>query len=219
MTIARTATLALLLAVAHAAGAAEPGFYVGAGIGASKHDVDKGGARGEILIIDFFGVRPVPRTSLDTDGDSTGWSGVLGYRINQYLAAELEYLDFGTSKIHETYVIESPFGQTFTIDQRFSADVSGPALSARGILPVGSQFELYARAGLLFAESKVRMEQRPESPTYADRVLFAGVGADWNFAARWSARLEYRRSKDIEHNLDIAESHVELLSLGVIFKL
>jgi hypothetical protein len=32
-------------------------------------------------------------------------------------------------------------------------------------------------------------------------------------------RLEYQRSKDIEPNLEIAESHVELLSLGVLFKL
>jgi opacity protein-like surface antigen len=219
MKIVRTAALMLLVAGAHAASAAEPGFYVGAGIGASRHDVDQGGARGEIFIIDFFGVRSVPRTSLDTDSDGTGWNGTLGYRVNQHLAAEVEYLDFGTSKIHETYLIESPFGSTFTIDQRFSTDVSGLALSGRAILPVGEQFELYARAGVLFADSKVRMEQRTETPTYADRVLFAGLGADWNFSPRWSTRLEYRRSKDIEHNLDIAKSHVELLSLSVLYSL
>jgi hypothetical protein len=59
----------------------------------------------------------------------------------------------------------------------------------------------------------------PDSVTYADRVLFGGVGVDWNFASRWSARLEYERSKDIEPNAEIADSHVELLSLGVLLKL
>jgi len=74
---------------------------------------------------------------------------------------------------------------------------------------------------MLFADSKVRMAQRltPSSVTYSDRVLYGGLGVDWNFAGHWSARLEYQRSKDIEPNLDIAESHVELLSLGVLFKL
>jgi len=97
-------------------------------------------------------------------------------------------------------------------------------LSALGKLPVGDRFELFLRAGVLFADSKVRNGQLrippvPDSVTYADRVLIGGVGVDWNFAGRWSARLEYQRSKDIEPNLEIAESHVELVSLGVLFKL
>jgi hypothetical protein len=50
-------------------------------------------------------------------------------------------------------------------------------------------------------------------------VTFAGVGVDWNFARRWSARLEYQRSKDIEANLDIAAAHVELLSLDILYRL
>jgi hypothetical protein len=113
-----------------------------------------------------------------------------------------------------------------TIEHKFATDVSGPAVSALGILPLGARFELFLRAGLLFADSKVRSEDgvlsippQPDSVTYADRVLIGGAGVDWNFAGRWSARLEYQRSKNIEPNPDIAESHVELLSLGVLFKL
>ena len=170
----------------------------------------------------------MPRSSLTTDDESTGWRGLAGYRFTRYLAAELEYLDFGSSEIHETYVIDDflpfPPAAPVNLEQDFATDVSGPAVSMLGKLPLGEQFELFVRAGVLFADSKVRTGQlrlppAPTSVTYSDRVLYGGVGLDWNFVGRWSARLEYQRSKDIEPNLEIAESHVELLSLGVLFKL
>jgi hypothetical protein len=219
----RSAQLALLLAIVPTCEAAEPGWYLGAAAGAATHDVTDGGARGTILVgVGGFGIFTVPRTALDTDTDDTGWRGLAGYRFGPYLAAELEYLDFGTSRVAETYEFELPFvPEPVTIDQQFAADVSGPALSALGILPLGGGVELFARAGVLFADSKVRMAQRsnPDSITYADRVLIGGIGIDWNFSGRWSARLEYQRSKDIEPNLDLAASHVELLSLGVLYRL
>jgi hypothetical protein len=222
--------------LARGAAAAEPamGWYLGASGGSAKHDVSKGGAQDSIAVgFDLGGlgggIVSVPRTSLETDEDSTGWRGLAGYRFNRYLAAELEYLDFGTSNIHETFVVEDllPFpAPPLTIENDFTTDVSGPALSALGILPVGERFELLLRVGVLFADSKVRtghgelaFSAFPDSATYGDRVLIGGVGVDWNFAGRWSARLEYERSKDIDANRDIAASHVELLSLGVLFRL
>ncbi len=216
-------------AVAQETPAAASGWYLGASGGAATHDVSNGGAQNTILVgIGGLGVFTVPRTSLETDDDSTGWRGLAGYRFHRYFAAELEYLDFGTSEINETHVVEAGFlpfpGPPLTIERNFKTDVSGPALSALGKLPVGRRCELFLRAGVLFADSKVRTGQLrfppvPDSVTYADRVLIGGVGVDWQFAGRWSARLEYQRSKDIEPNLEIAESHVELLSLGVLFKL
>jgi hypothetical protein len=227
--VGRVGQLLLLgLLACGGAHAAEPttGFYLGASAGAARHDVDNGGAQGQIVIgIADLGALVVSRSGLKTDSDSTGWRGLAGYRFTRYLAAELEYLDFGSSRIDESYVFDLPFfpfpSEPITIHQRFETDVSGPAVSALGKLPLGERLELFLRAGMLFADSKVRMAQRstPTSITYSDRVLIGGAGVDWNFAGRWSARLEYQRSKNIEPNLDIAESHVELLSLGVLFKL
>lgn len=230
--IGRLGQLVLLGLFAHSAHAAEqvtPGWYFGASGGAATHDVSKGGAQDTIVIILGFGggggIMTVPRTTLDTDSDSTGWRGLAGYRFHRNFAAELEYLDFGSSHIHETYVIDDTgsIPASFSANKDFTTDVSGPAVSGLGKLPVGAHLELFLRAGVLFAESKVRAEgftvAQGRSVTYADRVLFGGVGVDWNFAGRWSARLEYERSKAIEPNADIAESHVELLSLGVLFRL
>ncbi len=224
--------LALLAVDAHAAEPTfAPGFYLGASAGGATHDVGNGGAQNTILvgiggIGGFGGVFTVPRTTLQTDDESTGWRGLAGYRFSRYFAAELEYLDFGTSEIHETYVVDIPIfpGPLPPIERNYKTDVSGPAISALGKLPVGGQFELFLRAGVLFADSKVRtgllqIPPAPDSVTYADRVLIGGIGVDWQFADRWSARLEYQHSKDIEPNPDIAESHVELISLGVLFEL
>jgi hypothetical protein len=215
---------------AQAADQVTTGWYLGASGGPATHDVSKGGAQDTIVIIFGFGnsggLRIVPRTTLDTDSDSSGWRGLAGYRFHRNFAAELEYLDFGSSRIHESYFIDdsgSPIPGSFTANRDFTTDVSGPGVSGLGKLPVGAQLELFLRAGVLFADSKVRAEgftvAQGRSVNYSDRVLFGGVGVDWNFAGRWSARLEYERSKDIERNPDIAESHVELLSLGVLFRL
>lgn len=235
--VGRVGQLLLLGMLAQGAQAAEPvaaqGWYLGAGGGAATHDVSKGGAQNSILVgIDAgFGdgfVASIPRASLVTDDSDTGWRGLAGYRFNRYFAAELEYLDFGSSEIHETYDVVFGFGPTpqlVEIRRDFKTDVSGPAVSALGKLPIGERFELFVRAGVLFADSKVRsggilqLPPAPDSVTYSDRVLIGGAGVDWNFAGRWSARLEYQRSKNIEPNLDIAESHVELLSLSVLFRL
>jgi opacity protein-like surface antigen len=228
--------LLLLAMLARGADAAEPatGWYIGASGGAAKHDVSKGGAQDSIVVgFDFGGfgggILNVPRTTLETDEDSTGWRGLAGYRFSRYLAAELEYLDFGTSNIHETFVVDPGgilFPSPLTIENDFATDVSGPAVSALGLLPLGERFDLFLRVGVLFADAKVKtghgelsISTLPDTTTYADRVWIGGVGVDWNFAGRWSARLEYERSKEIEPNRDIAASHVELLSLGVLFKL
>jgi len=112
--IGRLGQLVLLGLFAHSAHAAEqvtPGWYFGASGGAATHDVSKGGAQDTIVIILGFGgggggIIAVPRTTLDTDSDGTGWRGLAGYRFHRNFAAELEYLDFGTSHIHETYVID-----------------------------------------------------------------------------------------------------------------
>lgn len=211
--------LLLLGTAANGAQAAEQvmtGWYLGASAGAARHDVGNGSAPGTIVIAFPDIIVNVPRTFLETDSDSSGWRGLAGYRFNRYIAAELEYLDFGTSQIDETYRADLPtLPSPILIERHFTTDVSGPAVSGLGKLPIGGRCELFLRVGVLFVESRVYAERRP-SITHSDRVLIGGAGVDWNFTGRWSARLEYQRSQDIERNFDIGESHVELLSLGVL---
>lgn len=57
----------------------------------------------------------------------------VGYALNRYVAAEIGYLDAGTA------------------EQRFGAslDTRGVVASALGILPLGDQWSLFARVGVL----------------------------------------------------------------------
>ncbi len=203
--------LALLAVGAHAAEPTfTPGFYLGTSVGGATHDVDNGGAQDSILIgfggIGEGGIVTVFRSGLETDDDSTGWRGLAGYRFNRYFAVELEYLDFGTSHIHESYLIDVgfPFPDGFTIDKDFDTDVSGPALSALGKLPLGEKFELFLRAGVLFADSKVRsgppMLQIPPGPGYGHLL---GPGAD----RRHRRRLEFRRALERPAGVPAFEEH------------
>ena len=212
----------ILLTCAQGALGAEHGFYVGAGIGASEHDLSDGGAQSSILV-SFGGpfgggVMSVPRASLQADGDGTGWKGVLGYRFHRYLAAEVEYLNLGGGELRETFDLPLPFGGQTTIERTYSSDVSGPALSAAALLPLGSRFEVIVRAGVLFADTDVTFEEfNGSTTTYGDQVFIGGIGLVWNIDERWSARVEYQQSDDFDANRDLATSHVELAGASVVY--
>jgi len=210
---------ATLSALMNDAAAVEPGAYVGAGVGPSEHDLSAGSATGTLVILDRFGVRAIPRDSLHVDGDDTGWRGVIGYRLGRYLAAELEYLDFGGGRLRETFVWTDFLLGEQTAEHTYTTDVSGPAVSALGMLPIGDKFDLYLRAGVLFGDTKVTTHEFQKTDTYGDEVLLGGAGADWRLSDRWSARLEYQRSAELDANFDIAESRVELFSLSILYRL
>jgi hypothetical protein len=214
----------LALAVCAPAGATELGFYVGAGVGAAEHDLSNGGAEDTILV-GFSGgpfggfLVSVPRSSLESDGDGTAWKGVLGYRLHRYLAAELEYLNFGGGELRETFDVPVPFGGQDTIDRSYSTDVAGPSVSVLGLLPLTSRFEVIVRAGVLFADTEVTFEEfNQATTTYGDQVFYGGVGFVWNVDERWSARVEYQQSDDFDRNRDLASSHVELAAASVIYR-
>jgi hypothetical protein len=226
--------LATLL-LATAAHAAEPGFYFAATASRVEHDVERRPgilslvpiAHPPVLIIippPIFGVpinpilpppvfealRPL---RVEVDEVDAGFSVTAGYRINRYLAAELSYTDFGEYESIERYA-DSAF------DVRYQLGVSGPSVSVLGSLPLGEQWELYLRGGVLFAEQEVSLQ--PGSSVYerdfSDEVVMAGAGVQWSFAPRWAARLEYQSTDDLKPD-NSGESSIDQASLSVLFKL
>jgi hypothetical protein len=214
-----------------AAAATEPGFYFGATASRVDHDVE--GFPGIPLVITFGtfppvfgGISPIPPVfdipinpsppyvllplSTEIDEIDAGFSAMVGYRINRYLAAELTYTDFGE------YERIDRFG---TFASRYQLGVSGPSVSVLGQLPLGEQWELFVRGGVLFADQKVSTEVSLRiDRDYSDEVVMAGVGVQWSFAPRWAARLEYQRTDDLKYD-DTGESSIDQASLGVLFKL
>jgi hypothetical protein len=201
--------------------AAEPGFYLTATMGQAEEDPKSAGTNVSFGIPSFAIVHLEP-DDVAVDASDFSWGVGLGYRINSYLAAELEYLDFGTTDVAEHYDLEFPglpFPSELTLD--YSSRVTGPAVSLLGSLPLGKHFSVFLRGGLLFADREISRPQFGEvsEVTSGDEVWLGGAGVDWTVASRWQVRAEFQRTGKLEEAFFVGGTQLERISLSAIFKL
>ena len=200
------------------ASAAEPGFYVTASLGTGDEDPKSVGTN---FGTSQFIVHIDPDQVTVDDGD-LAWSVGLGYRVNKYLAAELEYIDFGTTNVAEHYSVDFP-GMSFPGPAEFtlnySSNVTGPALSLLGTLPVGENFELFLRGGALFGSRDFAVSQGALDEKFSRTVLLAGAGVTWSFATRWAIRAEYQQTGTLSESFVSGETRLKRMSLSALFKL
>jgi opacity protein-like surface antigen len=170
---------------------------------------------------------------LSADETDVGWNFSLGYRVNKYLAAELAYVDSGEASLVEHYRPLVGFGPVATpvteIIRSYSVTSRGPELSVLGSLPLGSKWEVFLRGGVLFAKQEVEARTRaiggtattplPLERDFSDEVVTVGAGVQWAFLPRWTARLEYQRTDDLQANEIMGESRIDQASLSVLFGL
>ena len=216
-TLVASATLASILATR--AVAADPGFYLSASLGQAEEDPESIGMN-IAFGIPPSGILHIEPDAVDADGSGTAWSVAVGYRINPYLAAEVEYIDFSTTDISEDYTIPPTPPLPSELTRTYSSRVSGPALSVLGSLPVGKGFDVFLRGGVLFADREFEF---PNSigldDTFGSTVWLAGAGASWSFANRWAIRAEYQRTGTLEETFLAGETELERMSLSVLFRL
>ncbi len=172
------ALAAVSLATVPAAFAQEPeeisGFYIGGGAGQFNAHIDD--------------VDDVDATVDEWDEDDTAYKFFAGYRLNRFLAFELDYINLG-----------EPSGNVvpgFNVD----SSVDGFAPYVVGTIPLGRFFEVYGRAGYYFydatrgvtdtLDNRVEFDEESE-----DFVYGAGVGA--NIGEKFNVRFEYEKF-DIE---------------------
>jgi opacity protein-like surface antigen len=213
--------------------AAEPGFYLGASVGRAEEDPKSNGTN---IAIGLFPsqIQHIDPTRVDADNSGAAWGAAAGYRFNRYIAAEVEYMDFGTADVSETYDLSAilptlpgvPTGTPILITpaqltRTYSSRVKGPALSMLGTLPVGKAWDLFLRAGVLFADRKIEVGQSIGlgDTTFGSTVWLAGVGADWSFANRWALRAEYQHTGKLDSNFLVGETELDRVALSVLFKL
>lgn len=190
------------------------GFYLTVAVSRVSHDLPAS----PIINVEL----PVQRLSSDDVG--TGFSAGVGYRLNRYLAAEVAYADFGRLSVDEQYG---------GVHLDYAARARGPSVSVLGSLPLGEQWELFVRGGMLFAETRVShfaffrsiSQPRPDRD-YSDEAFFGGAGIQWTFAPRAAARLEYQRTEELKYGtaepiafLSVLEEHgnsMDVLWLGIV---
>lgn len=251
MNMQRIVIAAVTLLASSAASAAEAGFYFGLFGGQAKYDFDTPqipvatlppggvltfpGGPGVVTspriplnpFIDFSFVVAAAfvRPSLwypSGDDKDTAWGGLAGYRIARYAAVELSYLDLGTLEANDPAIVSfSPVIVRSTLHRELQT--RGPSASVLGVLPVSDNWELYLRAGVLFADIELTFGPLGPIPgsstTYGDEAALWGGGVQFNWGGHWSARLDFQRFVAVGVEDREGDADIDLLSLGVLYRL
>ena len=152
------------------------------------------------------------------DDESTAWSALAGYRFFRYAAVELAYHDFGT--LHELSPSRT-IGPITTVEVKSDLESKGATLSLLGELPITSYWSVFVRAGGLFADQDVsrRIGNTSFKDSYDSEVFLYGLGTEVTFAKQWTVRLDFQRYDDVGKGHGIGEADIDVLALGVLFRL
>jgi opacity protein-like surface antigen len=219
MTWRSSLSAAVLCLFAARAGAADSGFYVAASVGMGDENPASAGAN----FGNSQGIFHAEPDSIDVDDGDLAWGVALGYRVNEYLAAEVEYIDFGTTDVVEHYSVDIPGGAPIpfpgVFDLDYSSNVTGPALSLLGTLPVSGNFELFLRGGALFSSRNYKTGFGGLDENFSSTVWLAGAGVTWSFAKRWAIRAEYQQTGEISETFVSGETSLKRMALSALFRL
>jgi OOP family OmpA-OmpF porin len=117
------------------------------------------------------------RTRDEFDADDTGFKVTAGYRIIDWVAVELNYTDFG-----------KPVDRFLGADME--AEYTAVSVSALGMLPLGSNFDLFGRLGVARLDADFRA--RGFDGGFSDKSTepLIGIGAQFR-ASNLAVRIEY----------------------------
>lgn len=192
-----------LCAVSPAAFAMDPslrGFYIGGAIGNATVEFED----------DWTG---------DTfDADDTGYKIIVGYRIIDWVAVEVNYSDYG-----------APVDRFLGTDVEMS--FNGTSISALGMLPLG-KFDLFGRLGISRLEGDLKVVGFRGSFSNEETEPMLGIGAQFRPTQNLAIRLEVEgvlldASNDDDDDDDFWNDDfdndddgdwVDMLSLGVTYK-
>jgi OOP family OmpA-OmpF porin len=132
---------------------------------------------------------------LDIDYSDMAWGFYGGFRFNQYFSAEIEYLS-----------LEEDSDKIFGVNVDLEAD--GWVVSARPTLPLNNNFEVYAKLGWAWLDSKASAFGFSETDSEDD--FFWGVGATW-----YINKLHIRG--EIQADDDVPDFLVYTVGVGVEF--
>ena len=188
--------------------AANTGLYLGLSAGQGTAEDFPSAAEFDAAL-NFFGVTT---SSSSTDDSDYAYKIFGGYKVNKYFAVEGSWTDLGEATYSATVV--SPISG----NANASWEASAFALSALGILPLGSQFELFGKVGITFWDADARVSFDGAELDAADDdgsgVLY-GVGASFNFTPNLGVRAEWERYDGIGEDDTTGQSDFEMWSVGL----
>jgi hypothetical protein len=153
------------------------------------------------------------------DDEANAFGGFVGYRIFPYAAVELAYTHLGTLHEYQPAIAITPTISTVAVESELETE--GPALSLLALMPLTDRWDLYLRGGMLFADQKVSHSSvfpRQETTYGSDSLLF-GAGTQFDFGAHWTVRLDFQRFDSVGEDNGIGDADIDVISLGVLFRL
>lgn len=196
------------------------GPYAGGMIGMNSYTNDQSDVEAD-LESSFVGV-PTQDLNIGTDDKDIGYSAQFGYRFNRYLAAEFALGHFGD--LHSSARADVDLGSGFVpagIDVNYH--VGGPMLSVIGILPLNDKFELFGRAGVLFASAEREFTIKVDGEVTSfgsskgeSTEVVLGAGAAWHVNQMFSIRAQVEKldsvgDPDLTGTEDITSASLGLL--------
>ena len=225
---AAAAFISLGMLAAPVAKANEPGFYIGANFGLSRKEGDRADYEDFASEVHaFFGFTPTQFSSSFDESDQT-FNLQAGYRFNRFLAIEGAYADLGQIKYRSQASGNFPMDRG-TINFNVDSETTGFTLSALGVLPLTYSWEVYLRAGALFATNKIKVHLGVRGEIFAtpggDNIsdsfststteYLGGVGVGMRILDIYDLRLEYQRIFDVGTVDTGGIADIDVATLGV----
>ena len=173
--MAFSAAFALFTAISLPTPAYAFDWYGGANAGNNRYEVSSG---------DYF---PHQTFSGTTDGEHGAWKAFVGMRlIDKYVSAEFGYMNLGSASIRGT-ISGVPVSASSKTETYTAALV--------GLIPMGKKFGGLIELGLHAPQADITTTTAGVSSTQhtSDMKFFGGLGAQFDFTDKISARLEYER--------------------------
>ena len=218
----RIALLTLAALAAAPVSAAERGFYFGLDAGMASYDLDRDAIDAAVeAALDSLGLTVLSGSSSTSD-DGFTYGITLGYQILPYLAVEAAYVDLGDAEYNARASVTDGV-TTGDLRAQVTPESSGPALSALGILPIGSAWEVYARVGVYFGSNDVeaRVSSGGASASASDssssEELLWGAGVGYS-RQHWTVRLDYQQFQDIGDEDVAGEADVDRFTLMSLYR-
>jgi hypothetical protein len=224
------AAVLCLVALGSRAEAGDVGFYVGGAFGVATKDTPSTEyeALADFLYEDVYSFTPTSGAPSFDDSD-TSYSLLVGYRLNRYIALEGGYARLGKLAYRSFASGDFP-NDRGEVNLSMDSETSGFSVAALGVLPLNYSWEIYGRAGMLFATNEFSLTIRARGDVFAQpsgadsfskssEEMFAGLGVSFRFFDIYDLRLEYQRYFDAgnEETFNVGDLDVATLGLTVTF--
>jgi opacity protein-like surface antigen len=219
--------LAALAALSTTPAVAEDrGFYWGFDLGQYQYNLDQNDIDTSLVAgLEDLGY-DVGLNSSETSEDGFTWGLTLGYQFFRFLAVEAAWVDLGSAEYKANIDVGDPSTDPPTViplDTKITTDSSGATLSALGILPFATYWQVYGRAGVYFANNDLDVSASSgdvgASGEDSDNTqeFYWGLGAGYT-QAQWTLRLEWQQYMDVGDESTTGETDIDRITLGAIYK-